>query len=249
MTFNNDKCGCMHLGHGNNVYDYILQDELNKYVEEEKDLGVIIHKSLKSSYHCAKVVKKANKILGIIKRNFKCRDKMFIVKMYKSLVRPHLDYCSQAWRPYLQGDIDQIEKVQRRALRLINGFDEISYEERLKRTKLTTLECRRLRGDLIEAFKILKEIDCCGESLFEFRDDERRGHSRKFYKFRSRLDTRKYFFSQRVVDVWNQLPEEAVTAPSVNAFKSKVDKFLKHVGGLQTSLSRLPALLSRTHRS
>ena len=109
------------------------------------NVGVIIHKSLKSSYLCAKTVKKANKILSIIKRNFKFRDKMFIVKMYKSLVRPHLGYCSQAWRPYLQGDIDQIEKVQGRALRLINGFNEISYEERLRRTKLTTLVCRRLR--------------------------------------------------------------------------------------------------------
>jgi hypothetical protein len=242
MLFNVDKCGCMHLGYGNPHYDYFLDDTVMRSVEEEKDLGVIMHSSLKFSQHCASAVKKANRVLGIIKKNFKSRDKEFILKMYKSLVRPHLDYCSQVWRPYHQRDIDLIENVQKRTLKLIHGYKELNYEEQLRRARLTTLECRRLRGDLLETFKILRGFENVDkDDFFTCADNTRRGHNFKLYKERSRLDCRKYFFSQRIVNTWNRLPETAVNAQSVNVFKSQVDKFLRNVGGLYISLSRLPA--------
>ena len=109
---------------------------------------------MKCSKQCLEAVSPANSVLGVIKRSFSGRDKDVISQLYKSLVRPHLEYSIQAWRPHYQNDIDLIEGVQRRATKLISGINKTSYEERLRSVKLTTLETRRIRGDFIEVFKI-----------------------------------------------------------------------------------------------
>ena len=98
----------------------------------------------------------------MIKRTFTYKTKDNLLQLYKTLVRPHLEYCMQVWSPYLRRDIDLIEGVQRRATKMIVGWDdERSYEDRLALCKLQTLECRRLCGDLIQVFKILKGYDVC----------------------------------------------------------------------------------------
>ena len=78
--------------------------------------------------------------------------------MYKAIVRPHLEYCVQAWAPYLQKDIITLEKVQRLATRMISGQRGKSYGQRLQGLELFSLQRRRLRGDLIETFKIMKGL-------------------------------------------------------------------------------------------
>ena len=78
-----------------------------------------------------------------------------IIPLYKAIVRPHLEYCIQAWNPHLRKDVDMLEKTQRRATKLIPELRDLTYEERLKECGLTTLETRRLRGGQIEVFKIL----------------------------------------------------------------------------------------------
>ena len=93
-------------------------------VTEEKDLGVTVTDSFKSSKQCSIAAAKANRILGIIKINFSCRDGIVLSKLYKSLVRPHLEYCIQAWNPYLQRDIDTLEKVQRWATKMVSGLEK-----------------------------------------------------------------------------------------------------------------------------
>ena len=149
MLFNNDKCKIMHFGHDNVEMDYLINDVVLGSVVEEKDLGVLIRNDLKVSNQCSKAVCTANKVLGMIRRSFTCRSKVVIRTLYKSLVRPHLEYCMQAWRPYLVKDIEALERVQKRATRLIGGFDRFSYEDRLEILGVTTLEMRRLRGDLL----------------------------------------------------------------------------------------------------
>ena len=82
----------------------------------------------------------------MIRRNITYKENELIVPLYNAIVRPHLEYCIQAWRPYLRKDIDMLEKVQRRTTKLIQRLRDLSYEERLKECGLTTLETRKLRG-------------------------------------------------------------------------------------------------------
>ena len=159
MMFNIEKCKVMHIGNKNVKCQYSMGGQFLQVVTEEKDLGVIITDDLKVSKQCAKAAATANRVLGMIYRTFTYKDKETILILYKSLVRPHLEYCVQAWRPYLQKDINLLESVQRRATRMIANFSNLAYDERLFRLNLTTLETRRLRGDLIEVFKILKGFE------------------------------------------------------------------------------------------
>ena len=124
-----------------------------------------------------------------------------------------MEYAVQAWSPYLKKDIECLEKVQRRATKLVKGFRKLSYEQRLHKLGLTTLADRRLRGDLIEAYKIItgKEKLKIGD-FFQFSDTvyNLQGHCYKLATIGSRLEVRRNFLSQRekmknVVGPWNQL--------------------------------------------
>ena len=112
-------------------------------------------------------------------------------------------------RVYLQSDLKPSKQCIESVKKSVQGMRCLSYEERLERTGLTTLEVRRARGDLIEVFKTLKKFeDIELKSLFKLADTayNTRGHSLKLAKYRRRLDIRKYFFSQRVIKLWNSLP-------------------------------------------
>ena len=159
MLFNVAKCGVIHIGHSNPKENYNLGGIQIDTLHEERDLGVIIDESLKCTKQCAKAVNAANATLGMIKRSFVNREKQTILSLYKSVVRPKLEYCIQAWRPHLAKDIDLMERVQHRATKLISSLRKETYENRVKILGLTTLETRRLRGDLIEAFKIMKGFE------------------------------------------------------------------------------------------
>jgi hypothetical protein len=231
MLFNIDKCKVIHFGYNNKEAVYNMGCNTLAAVSEERDLGVIVHRSLKSSSQCVKVVKSANATLGMINRTFVSKNKTTLLHLYKSLVRPKLEYCVQAWRPFLQRDIDLLEKVQRRATRMIVKDENKTYEERLQILNWTTLETRRLRGDLIQTFKILKGLDKVDSSMYFVKSSTGlRGHSLKLFKSGSRLDIRRFFFSQRVVDEWNRLPESAIQCQTVNNFKSKLDLHLYNRG-------------------
>jgi ribonucleases P/MRP protein subunit RPP40 len=141
-----------------------LEDTILEEINEEKDLGVIISRSLKVGKQCAKAASKGNQILGLIKRTFISKKKN-ILNLYKSLVRPHLEYCIQAWRPHLIKDICILEKVQKRATRMIGECRGKSYKERLKFLGLTTLETRRIRADMYEVYKILNGFEGLREDI------------------------------------------------------------------------------------
>ena len=200
------------------------------------DLGVIISSYFKVSKQCEKAASKGNQILGLINRTITCKKKKIILNLYKSLVRPHLEFCIQAWRPHLIKDIERLEKVQRRATRMIEECKGISYEERLQATGLTSLETRRSRADMLEVFKILKGFEGVDERVFFNRFTERisvntRGHCLKLVKERFNKDVMKYSFSNRVINVWNRLPENVVNCTSINSFKTNVDKIIRKNGG------------------
>ena len=116
---------------------------LSKTVKE-KYLGVSMNANMKVSEQCRIAASKGNQVLGMIRRNITYKEKGLIVPLYKAIVRPHMEYCIQAWSPYLRKDM--LEKIQRRATKLIPGLRDLRYKERLKECGLTTLETRRLRG-------------------------------------------------------------------------------------------------------
>ena len=155
MLFNFGKCKCLHTGPGNTRMNYEMG-------------GTILSKTanMKVSEQCRIAASKGNKVLGMIRRNITYKEKSLIVPLYKAIVRPHLEYCIQAWSPYLRKDIDMLEKIQRRATKLITGLRYLRYEERLKECGLTTLETRRLRGDKIEVFKILNGYENIDSNIF-----------------------------------------------------------------------------------
>ena len=169
----------------------------------------------------------------MIKRNIKCKNAAIIMRLYKSLVslvRPRLKYSLQAWSPYHKKDIEVLERVQKRATKMVYGYRDLNYKDRLSLLELLSLAERRVRGDLIEAFKLLKGIANLDYSLF-FKlsgDSKVREHTYKKVKNSFRLDVRKHFFSNRVVDAWNELPQYMVDAETVNSFKARLDTFFFH---------------------
>ena len=224
-----DKCVFMNICSGRKndcLREYTLNDIKLRTVRTEKDLGVIIDNNLKFDSHISAAVNKGNQMMGLIRRTMTYMDKEIFRLLFKTLVRPHLEYAVAAWNPHLCEHRISIENVQRRATKLIPGFKHISYNDRLRTLKLPTLYFRRYRGDMIETYKIVtRKYDIDPESLFIFNKDPTRGHPYKLYKRHSNRDVRKYFFSQRVVNQWNSLSTFVVTAQTVNEFKNRFDKF------------------------
>jgi ribonuclease P/MRP protein subunit RPP40 len=119
-------------------------------VQEEKDMGIMITSLLKPSQQCVKSAATARKIIGMVRRNFKRLDKKEFNLIYKTYIRPHLEYCVQAWSPYLAKDINTIEKVQKAETNLVPELKKLTYQEKLNKLGLTTLKEMRIRGDLID---------------------------------------------------------------------------------------------------
>ena len=167
-----------------------------KKLEEEtleKDLGVWISADMKCSQQCRYAATKANKVLGMIKRTITYKHLKIMLNLYKTLVRPHVEYCVSAWSPYYKKDKEFNEDLRK----MIKGMKGKSYEERLQRMNLWSLEERINRQDLIEAFKICKGLSKIrSEDLFQFdnRGKGTRNHSFKLIKVRCTRDSRKHFF-------------------------------------------------------
>ena len=242
--FNNTKCHHMHVGENSSVSTYSMVSGENRTefqkVKAEKDLGVIIDDKLKFREHITQKVNIANRNLGLIFRTFSYRDREMFLNLYKSMVRPHIEYATQIWSIIYKKDKVIQENVQRRATRLVKCVQNKSYQERLNTfLGLPTLEYRRERADMVQVFKIMHDIDKVDKGkLFQMSEcNTTRGHSLKLFKKGSRLNVRANYFSQRVVDQWNSLPECVATAPSLNAFKSRLNKIER------PSLQIHPALL------
>jgi ribonuclease P/MRP protein subunit RPP40 len=227
MLFNAEKCKVIHIGFGNMSARYMMDGVQFQEVHEEMGLEVLVQDNLKCAQQCSKVVGTANRVLGMIRRTLKNFSNDVVMKLYKCLIRSQLEYAVQAWRPHLHKDIDLIEGVQRRATKVVVGTKGMGYEERLQFLDMTTLETRRITGDLIKAFKILRGIEDVKEEQFFIREKGcSRGPDLKLLKPSCHLDCRKYAFSNRVINVWNNLPLDVVACSTLYSFKHKTDSFL-----------------------
>ena len=158
-------CKCKSISYGRNIQfenKYKIENIEIENINHIKDLGVIFDNSLRFNNHINEKVNRANSMLGAIKRNFRHLSNEAFIILYKSLVRTHLEYAVSVWNPHFKKDIEKIEKVQMRATKIIKSIAHLSYEERLKKLKLPTLKYRRIRGDVIETYKILSgQYDAC----------------------------------------------------------------------------------------
>ena len=238
MDFNAKKCKIMHVGNSNPSYTYTMGGyapggTILTEVSEEKDIGVMIHNSLKPSVQCARAVKKANQVLGQMSRSFHYRDKTVWIRLYKTFVRPHLEFSVQAWSPWTKSDCELMERVQRRAVNMVVGLKSSSYADKLEEVGLTTLVDRRARGDVIQVWKYLHGHTPYSPTMLQPAcDQHERGtrHTKKPYNLarrNSHLEIRKNFFTTRCVDMWNGVPHAVQCLEDLNEFKNEYDKFLK----------------------
>ena len=235
MKFNIPKCKIMHVGKNNPAYEYNMKNEKMTVVEEEKDIGVVMQKNLKPSKHCKKAADIASAVLRQLARNFHYRDKNTFKKLYIQYVRPHLEFAAPAWSPWLQEDKNKLERVQRKAVGMISGLKSGSYEEKCKELNIDTLEVRRERQDLLEAYRVVHSEEHENSQKLLVRQIERAGAATratadpwKLSVPRARLDIRKHTFASRVPEKWNNLPIEIKNAANLMMFKNALKRY--HTG-------------------
>ena len=228
MGFNESKCKVLHLGKENPSWEYHMNGTTLEATSDERDIGVTVDRDLKFHLHVSKAVNKASMMLGLVRATFTYMylDESTLPKLFTSMVRPYVEYGNVIWSPRYQRDKLEIEKIQRRATKLIPKLREMPYKDRLVALRLPSLHYRRRRGDMIHIYKILKGIDRIDPSRFFMVSDQAitRGHSLMLLKQRSGSSLRQSVFSQRVINDWNALPAYVVDSPTLNTFKSRFGK-------------------------
>ena len=232
LQFNEDKCKVMHFGKKNPKNQYQLNDKTLEETVLEKDLGVYVTPNMKSESHVAKIAAKANSMVGWIKRTFSYMDEDMFKTIYPTLVRSHMEYAAQAWSPGYKKDIELLEKVQQRATKLVHSIKNETYERRRFLLKLPTLKDRRLRGDLIQVYKIvhgLENVDCSKFFQFSKKDNphDTRGHDFRIFKKHFSHTGRQHFFDYRVIEEWNSLPSHIVEKGEIAVFKNKIGVYFQ----------------------
>ena len=230
LEFNTNKCKVLHIEHNNNEHlEYVLNGSKLKETDQEKDLGVLTSGNLLWNDQIESCISKANQMLCWISRNLISREKLLMLRVYKTLIRPHLEYCVQLWNPAAEHGnwslIMRIESVQRRFTRMIEGVGLLPYSERLQILQLTTLAERRLRGDLIEVYKASQGLSHLSGVL----NFSRSGVNLVCKPGKSKVSKinriRRNFLNDRVMSFWNKLPIEVKTALNLNVFKSNLEMF------------------------
>ena len=224
LKFNIAKCCVMHFGHKNIKSIYKIHDSQLKYRDQEKDLGVLFSSKFKFDDHINLIVKKANRQLAIIARVFRNRSVKTIIPLYKTFVRPILEYNSVIWSPYTKANEKKIENIQKKMCKLIYRQESLTYKEKLKNLKMLTLKTRRIQQQLALMYKMRK--GCLNLSFDDFfcknNYKKTRGNVHKLLIPKSKTKSRREFFTISAIKYWNQLKSMDINARSYNLFKKKI---------------------------
>ena len=221
------KCYVMSVGNINNTNpNYILDNVPLAASTCVRDLGVWIDDKLKFHEHTSVTIAKANRILALMKRSFNINMNIFL-RLYTTLVHPILEYANIAWGPTFITDQKSLEKVQRRATKMLPELYNLTYAERLRHLKLPSLYYRRRRGDMIFVYQLFHNFFNIDTSVFFIPATvtTTRGHNYKLFKSHTRCLARTNFFSNRVIEDWNHLPNDVINAETLNTFKSLLDNY------------------------
>lgn len=227
LPINIRKCVVMHFGCRNPKQVYFVNNTTLDAADHTRDLGIVLDSSLSFSNHVDTVVSKAQRLSGLVYRTFRCRRPEVLMPVYKSLIRPLVEYATPLWNPHSVRNVAAVERIQRRFTKRISGMSDRSYEDRIRHLKLPTLSQRRTYFDLVCLYKILNgllETQC----KFALRLSQKgsRGHVQQLQKLSCSQDCRKFFFRLRVVNHWNALPTEVVNSTTLETFKSRLRKQL-----------------------
>jgi hypothetical protein len=227
-VFNPEKSQLLLIGGNTPISSYTLGSVDIPAVTTVRDLGIMVRGNLKTSDHTAKARKGGLRMLWALKRSFKDWSTIAASRLFRTFVRPILEYGAPAYYPSTKSECYMLEKVQRLATRMISQLKGIPYEERCSRLNLFTLEYRRSRADLIMVFKIvcLKQHPELQHLFTLSKTHSTRGHIFKLEK--PRLDNLQAVlqFSARTINLWNSLHSSTVMSASVQLFKKEIDNQL-----------------------
>ena len=170
-------------------------------------------------------------ILAVIRRSFTLIDEVTLPLLFTTLVRPQLEYGNLVWGPFNRADQRLVERVQRRATRMVESERAKPYGDRLRLLQLPSLYYRRRRGDMVHTYQLFHGgVDASPSDFFTLAEGQTRGHPFKVYKPPASTRPRRFCYAVRSVNDWNDLPAEVVCAPSLNAFKARLDAHWAHFG-------------------
>jgi hypothetical protein len=226
MLLNCEKTKVVRFGRVKTNYLYSVDNVHLSVVSKIKDLGVLIDNKLNFNEHVQEKAKSSFRILGYINRSVINKSKAIVLPLYNSLVRPHVEYAARLWNPCTKTNIKFLERIQRRATKMIKECKGLNYNDRLRSLNLFSLAGRRRRGDLIQTFKLLKNHGSFHENiLLSFANNRQtRKHNLALKKWKFRTEVGRREFSNRVVNEWNKLSSTCTSKSKLNSFKNAVDK-------------------------
>jgi hypothetical protein len=230
MEFHPEKCSVLSCTRSRKPVEfrYILKGHVLENSHSAKYLGVDLTRDVNWKQHIDRISKKANSTLGFLRRNLRTNNRNIKTNAYLALVRPHLEYCSTVWNPFVEDQVKKLESVQRRSARYVtNQYDRTSsVTSMLAELQWDTLQSRRTRQQLIFFYKIVNNlVDVPPDPyLTPGHSRTRSSHSSKFRQFSPRTNVFKFSFFPRTVPVWNSLPAAVAEAPSLVHFKRELAK-------------------------
>ena len=230
LEFNAVKYFALRMSHKKRILNviYKMKGTPLDTVPKHQHLGVTITEKLDWSPHCNTIASKANRTLGVLRRHLKGCSKSVKSTAYKALVRPQLEYCSSVWDPYHQTDKATLERVQRRAARLVTGDykRESSVTTLINNLGWKTLEERRVASRLTLMYKIINklvDVDIKNTPLQLLNTQTRRSLPLTYQNLRPNKNCYKYSFFSHTIPEWNSLPVSVRTSNSLNIFKSELN--------------------------